>query len=1028
MQSIPSMIFVHDDNVFLKHVIESFSSTGPVYVFVSRVPWSGEVGVWEKSVEIAEAAGATVHIGNWISESEQRQAMIAHMRGLGVSYVLIPDSDEIPEPKLLESLLGIAQSGLADRVRVRIDTYWKTTSHVVQPPEGFTPYLLLNLDACEHIHTREFSGGRELLLSREHGILHHLSYVGSDARIQKKTTTWSHKDEVVADWWNNKWLAWDRDPCLRDLHPTHPQAYRQIERRPVPKILEGIDSGRDLAEVPAVSSNWPSVSVVIPLYGGEEDIRECLESLENSKDLIYEVIVVDDVSPDNAAEQAEEFEFATVIRRKENGGFAAACNTGLEAVSGDVVLYLNSDTIMPRAGLIRLIESLMADSSTGAAGPVSNAVAYFQQIDVPISSREAIDGFATDWANLQIPDELVSMLVGFCLAMRRELASELGGFRSEFGKGTYEDNDLCYRIQRAGYQTVIARRSFVFHKGSRSLHRLDENPMALMRRNEQAFYALHRDEISSGFASHWPGERKQPIRFTPERHPDSVRSRLKERAAQADISLCMIVRDEERVIADCLSSAKDIFAETIVVDTGSVDRTKEIVLGFGAKLSEMEWPLSFAAARNESIKDAKGKWIFWMDADDVLPASSAERILDAAINAPDWVTGFVVPVQFVDGVGGDGTRVDHVKLFRNFPGVSFEGRIHEQILASLRKHGGEIQRLDAVVLHAGYDTSDSGQAKKKKRDSTLLLLDLEDRPGHPFVLFNLGMTAHYNQEHEDAVDWFRQCLDVSIPDESHVRKVFALLSGSLKALGQQENCITVLSDGLRLYPDDPELLFLRGVGYIEVARFGEARLDLERIPEGIPGHFASFDTSIQGFKKYFNLGICCGQLGDHVGERHYLIKAIESGGGHADAANALYSSAMRRRDFMICQEVVSLLERADERGELWGNCLVQLLTAQGIDVSNYMMNLQSASPHDPRIGVVWAKYLLEKGYDSEAVPILNQLRQAGIADASFYFGIRAANLQDFVSAENFFKETLSLNPGHNGAKNNLEILRRSATF
>jgi len=1027
MVRVPSAICVHDDNLFLEAVISAFKAYGDVYVFVSSEAWSGEPGDWNQSVQIAKDAGAIVVTGEWSDESSHRRGAYEYMRGVGASYIFIPDSDEIPEPLLMESLLQVAQSGLADLVKVRIDTYWKTTQHVVQPPEGIAPSFLINLDVVVHSFVREFEGGKELLLSRDHGIMHHLSYAGSDARIFKKTTTWSHKDEVAQNWWNSKWLAWDSDPCLRDLHPTHPEAYRQIERREVPDVLKGIECGREVSACPAIPIGMPTVSIIIPLYGGESDIRDCLTSLTGSLDLLHEVIVVDDCSQDNAASVAKSFNFVSVIERKENGGFAAACNSGLSQATGDIVIFLNSDTIVPRAGLIRHIESLIADDSVGAAGPVSNAVAYYQQIDAPISSLATIDGFATDFANLNRPDEAVSMLVGFCLAIPRALAAELGGFDESFGKGTFEDNDLCYKIQRAGYCLVIAHRSFVFHKGSQTLSRLSEHPASLMKRNESIYIDKHREEVTSGFASHWPGERREPIRFSPERHPVEIKKRLRERAAEADISLCMIVKDEERVIADCLNSARDVFSETIVIDTGSVDRTVEIVKEFGAQVHEIVWPESFADARNESLKHAKGKWIFWMDADDVLPASSAERILDAAINAPDWVTGFVVPVQFVDGVGGDGTRVDHVKLFRNSPGIKFEGRIHEQILGSLRAHGGEIQRLDAVVLHAGYDTSEAGQAKKKKRDSTLLLLDLSDRPGHPFVLFNLGMTAHYNGEHDEAIDWFRQCLDASIPEESHVRKVFALLAGSLKALEQHEACITVLSDGLNLYPDDPEILFLRGVSHMSLGRFGEARLDLERIPEGVPGHFASFDTSIQGFKKYFNLGICCGQLADHVGERHYLLRALSSG-NYADPAIVLFDSAMRRRDLRICEEVVSRLEVLDGRGELWGNCLVQLLTAQGIDVHRHMMSMQSANPYDSRIGIVWAKYLLEKGYDSEAVPILNQLRQAGIADASFYFGIRAANLQDFVSAENFFKEALSLNPSHNGAKNNLEILRMSATF
>src|SRR5205085_1992383 len=123
-----------------------------------------------------------------------------------------------------------------------------------------------------------------------------------------------------------------------------------------------------------------------------------------------------------------------------------------------------------------------------------------------------------------------------------------------------------------------------------------------------------------------------------------------------------------------------------------------------------------------------------------------------------------------------GTRVDHVKLFRNLPGLAFEGRIHEQILPALRERGGQIARINAVVLHSGYDTTPEGQARKRARDAKLLKLDLEERPDHPFVLFNLGMTDHYGGEHEAAVSWLRRCIAVSPSGQSHLRKAYALLA------------------------------------------------------------------------------------------------------------------------------------------------------------------------------------------------------------------------------------------------------------
>lgn len=84
------------------------------------------------------------------------------------------------------------------------------------------------------------------------------------------------------------------------------------------------------------------------------------------------------------------------------------------------------------------------------------------------------------------------------------------------------------------------------------------------------------------------------------------------------ISLCMIVKDEEDVIGRCLDCVKDIMDEIIIVDTGSTDRTKEIVSAYTSNIYDFEWIDDFSAARNYSFSKATKDYIMWLDADDVL--------------------------------------------------------------------------------------------------------------------------------------------------------------------------------------------------------------------------------------------------------------------------------------------------------------------------------------------------------------------------------------------------------------------------
>ena len=92
------------------------------------------------------------------------------------------------------------------------------------------------------------------------------------------------------------------------------------------------------------------------------------------------------------------------------------------------------------------------------------------------------------------------------------------------------------------------------------------------------------------------------------------------------ISLCVIAKNEEAMIADCLESVRDVVDEMIVVDTGSLDRTVAIAEAAGARVVTFKWCDDFSAARNASIKAATGDWVLILDADERLGAGQGAAI------------------------------------------------------------------------------------------------------------------------------------------------------------------------------------------------------------------------------------------------------------------------------------------------------------------------------------------------------------------------------------------------------------------
>ncbi len=1200
---------VHDDATYLAESLRSFAAVGPRFAFVSRVPWNEFPGDWQAAAAAARTAGAEVVEGEWASELAHRQAVQAWLLERGYTHALIPDGDEVIEPALLAALTKVAAEGLADRVHVEWDTYWKSPEYVIRPRERFTPLLLVDLRAARPVGLRNFEGGRRLFLPGEHGIVHHLSYAGPDERIRRKISTWAHRDEVRPGWYEHVWLRWDADRLLRNFHPTHPEAYGFAERIAVPEPLRRVhhgdtetrsgaeeeargqggkeaagsrrgpgqsEAGKKAEALPAVpahllhtvtdlrvverSVNLPAqgVSVVIPVHGGREDLRACLESLERCGKLVSEVIVVDNASPDAAWEVAEWRTGVRVLRHKTNLGFAAACNHGLETARGELVLFLNSDTIVPRAGLEQLVAALRRSGSIAAAGPYTNECGHFQRLDPTYTSLSTLDLFAEDFAAREVEDVETDMLVGFCLLVRRGALAEVGvpggpsGFDERFGLGTFEDNDLCYRLRRAGYRLVIAARSWVHHHGSRTLLRLEaggsgeshaktqsreedaegseeshaksqrrgegaegagephaktqrreENAKSgkggeeggaagggevaaagppasgtevpactdqtrlrglrpvsprrrtsqvqagtsvpdpgpdvppapapldigqLLRRNEVLYRVKWHADLESGVASHLSGLAAARFVFTPERQPEALRRRVVELARRADISLTMIVRNEARVLRACLASAKPFFRELIVVDTGSTDETVAIAREFGARVFEIEWPESFAAARNEALRHALGKWVFWMDADDTLPWACGEALLQAALGAPPGVAGFIVPVQFVDdGTVAGGTRVDHVKLFRNLPGLTWEGRIHEQILSSLGKHGA-VARSGALVLHSGYDGSPAGQAKKRERNMRLLKLDLEQRPDHPFVLFNMGMEEHYSGNHEEAVGWLKRSIDASGGDESHLRKAWALLALSLKALERDDDCRQALEHGLAAFPEDPELHFQAGLFHAAAGDLEAAKGHyLQAADRDIAGHYSSLDVGILGYKAYHNLAGVLWQLGDYRGAREWWEEAVEAAPEFLPSAFALFDAALETGDFAAGARMLDRVRQVEGPGESWAKMGLKHAEALG-GPENGLLFLRRAVTQAPGAAaprLLLGHRLLESGQEAEAAEHLRPLAEAGIPEAAYYLGVAATRRGDLRGALACMERARALNSGHEETAAQVANLRRA---
>jgi tetratricopeptide (TPR) repeat protein len=222
----------------------------------------------------------------------------------------------------------------------------------------------------------------------------------------------------------------------------------------------------------------------------------------------------------------------------------------------------------------------------------------------------------------------------------------------------------------------------------------------------------------------------------------------------------MIAKNEEKNIGECLKSIKGLADEIILTDTGSTDKTIEIAQSHGAKIEHFAWIKDFSAARNYSISKATSRWVIWLDADDKLPQKTvAELRKILSQETPNKVFSLVICNSADEGKTG--TRFSQVRVFPNKGVIKFEGRIHEQIMLSIRKSGFSEVRLPLEIFHTGYENP----ADLKEKQLRNLEIFREQFPGekgmNPLDMFHYGTSYEIIGDNENALKWLRESLKES---------------------------------------------------------------------------------------------------------------------------------------------------------------------------------------------------------------------------------------------------------------------------
>jgi len=452
----------------------------------------------------------------------------------------------------------------------------------------------------------------------------------------------------------------------------------------------------------------------------------------------------------------------------------------------------------------------------------------------------------------------------------------------------------------------------------------------------------------------------------------------------------MIVKDEARHLAECLDGMAGLADEVCIVDTGSKDATVDIARQYGARISVFIWCDDFSAARNESLRQCTGDWVLGIDADERIAAEDVAKIRSLAEGPINVCHRFVTRnytntetvSEFRPCATGDPVARGFagwypsakVRLFPNHLGAQFEGKVHELVHESLARLGIEAVACDVPIHHYPYLKDPEQVIAKQEQYLQLGHEKVRAQPDDPKGYVELGNQYADVGDYAGAAAAYREALKRDSSDPVVLKD----LGGVLHLMKRSDEAKSALKLALQLDPALAEAWRNLGVIYADEKDWPLARecfqqgLDLD--PAWADGH-------------------------------RCLSVALEGEGRMEEAAAASREAVALRPDAepalkLYLHQMLRLEKRAEARDFLGG------LVAEGAG---------NAAIHNAIGELYYYDELLD-----EAVTHFSEAGRLGSAAAYNNLGVVCHLQERYAEARTAFEQCLAAEPGHRGARANLE--------
>ncbi|MDE7017845.1 MAG: glycosyltransferase [Lachnospiraceae bacterium] len=357
------------------------------------------------------------------------------------------------------------------------------------------------------------------------------------------------------------------------------------------------------------------------------------------------------------------------------------------------------------------------------------------------------------------------------------------------------------------------------------------------------------------------------------------------------ISVCIIAKNEEAHIEECLKRIKPYHYEIVLADTGSTDRTLEIAAKYTDKIYHFEWCNDFSAAKNFCIARASHDWILNIDCDEYLESIDEKNLSHLMGQHPQSAGRILIRNRITEsGAAGDAIAYENVRVSRfvNRNYFHFVGAVHEQLERlgdarhdALSNRAAGIPSADMAcsfpqsatpyplpktaylapisVLHVGYDGTEEEMRLKALRNITLLEQELSASGPDAYLYYQLGQSCMKIKDYEKAYAWFDAGLSMDIePALDYVQAMVESYGYCLLNLKRYEEALQ-LENIYDTFAVRADFVFLMGLIYMNNGLFDEAIRAFQKST-------SMEQFSLEGVNSYranYNIGViyeCTGHL------------------------------------------------------------------------------------------------------------------------------------------------------------------------